>query len=73
MVIQTSRRIPLFIEIDVEDVKGLVCTVNSITSNNEIHVTMNRVFGRKKAPGPPPPSLSEASAGVGTNIEGLDG
>ena len=25
---------------------------------------MNRVFGRKKAPGPPPPSLGEASQGV---------
>jgi hypothetical protein len=34
---------------------------------------MNRVFGRKKAPGPPPPSLGEASAGVGNHIEGMDG
>ena len=34
---------------------------------------MNRVFGRKKAPGPPPPSLSEASAGVGNHMEGMDG
>jgi hypothetical protein len=34
---------------------------------------MNRVFGKKKAPGPPPPSLGEASAGVGGHIEGMDG
>lgn len=34
---------------------------------------MNRVFGKKKAPGPPPPSLGDASAGIGNNIEGMDG
>lgn len=33
---------------------------------------MNRVFGRKKAPGPPPPSLGEASSGVGTQMESMD-
>ncbi|KAL3795222.1 hypothetical protein HJC23_008307 [Cyclotella cryptica] len=33
---------------------------------------MNRVFGKKKAPGPPPPSLGDASSGVGSQIEGLD-
>jgi hypothetical protein len=34
---------------------------------------MNRVFGRKKAPGPPPPSLGEASAGVGGRLDSIDG
>jgi hypothetical protein len=34
---------------------------------------MNRVFGKKKAPGPPPPSLGDASSGVGNQIEGMDG
>ena len=34
---------------------------------------MNRVFGRKKAPGPPPPSLGEASSGVGNQMESMDG
>jgi hypothetical protein len=38
-----------------------------------LQIDMNRVFGRKKAPGPPPPSLGEASAGVGNHIEGMDG
>mmetsp|Transcript_21618 Transcript_21618/g.36727 ORF Transcript_21618/g.36727 Transcript_21618/m.36727 type:complete len:231 (-) Transcript_21618:227-919(-) len=33
---------------------------------------MNRVFGRKKAPGPPPPSLGEASQGVGGRMESID-
>lgn len=33
---------------------------------------MNRVFGRKKAPGPPPPSLGEASTGVGNHMEEMD-
>mmetsp|Transcript_4554 Transcript_4554/g.11477 ORF Transcript_4554/g.11477 Transcript_4554/m.11477 type:complete len:231 (+) Transcript_4554:277-969(+) len=33
---------------------------------------MNRVFGRKKAPGPPPPSLGEASSGVGNHMESMD-
>lgn len=33
---------------------------------------MNRVFGRKKAPGPPPPSLGEASQGVGGRVESMD-
>jgi hypothetical protein len=34
---------------------------------------MNRVFGKKKAPGPPPPSLDEASAGLGERVENMDG
>ena len=34
---------------------------------------MNRVFGKKKASGPPAPSLSEASSGVGNQMENLDG
>lgn len=34
---------------------------------------MNRVFGKKKTQGPPPPSLGEASAGVGNHIDGMDG
>ncbi len=34
---------------------------------------MNRVFGRKKAPGPPPPSLGEASSSVGQHMNSMDG
>ena len=34
---------------------------------------MNRVFGRKKAPGPPAPSLGEASTGVGNHMDSMDG
>lgn len=34
--------------------------------------TMNRVFGKKKAPGPPPPSLDHASAGIGGRIDNMD-
>ncbi len=34
---------------------------------------MNRVFGRKKAPGPPAPSLDEASGSVGNQMESMDG
>lgn len=34
---------------------------------------MNRVFGRKKAPGPPAPSLDEASGSVGNHMESMDG
>jgi charged multivesicular body protein 5 len=33
---------------------------------------MNRVFGKKKAPGPPPPSLDDASAGLGGRITTMD-
>jgi charged multivesicular body protein 5 len=33
---------------------------------------MNRVFGKKKAPGPPPPSLDDASSGLGGRIETMD-
>lgn len=33
---------------------------------------MNRVFGRKKAPPPPAPSLGEASTGVGNQMAGMD-
>merc|ERR1719232_1035494 len=33
---------------------------------------MNRVFGRKKAPGPPPPSLGDASSGVGNQMASMD-
>jgi charged multivesicular body protein 5 len=33
---------------------------------------MNRVFGKKRAPGPPPPSLTEASTGVGNQMDSLD-
>jgi charged multivesicular body protein 5 len=33
---------------------------------------MNRVFGKKRAPGPPPPSLAEASTGVGDRMGSLD-
>ena len=34
---------------------------------------MNRVFGKKKAPGPPPPSLDDASSGLGGRMETMDG
>lgn len=43
------------------------------TSNGQFTDRMNRVFGKKKAPGPPPPSLGDASSGVGNQIEGMDG
>jgi len=33
---------------------------------------MNRVFGKKRAPGAPPPSLTEASTGVGNQMDSLD-
>mmetsp|Transcript_27274 Transcript_27274/g.41248 ORF Transcript_27274/g.41248 Transcript_27274/m.41248 type:complete len:221 (+) Transcript_27274:167-829(+) len=33
---------------------------------------MNRIFGKKKAAGPPPPSLQEASNGIGSRVEGMD-
>mmetsp|Transcript_3781 Transcript_3781/g.5158 ORF Transcript_3781/g.5158 Transcript_3781/m.5158 type:complete len:216 (+) Transcript_3781:89-736(+) len=33
---------------------------------------MNRVFGKKKAKGPPAPSLSEASTSVGGRVDDLD-
>lgn len=33
---------------------------------------MNRVFGRKKAPGPPAPSLGDASTGVGNHMDSMD-
>lgn len=33
---------------------------------------MNRVFGKKKAPGPPPPSLGDASSGVGNQMDSMD-
>jgi len=33
---------------------------------------MNRVFGRKKAPGPPAPSLGDASAGVGNHMDSME-
>lgn len=33
---------------------------------------MKRVFGQKKAPGPPPPSLSEASSSIGKRVDDLD-
>jgi charged multivesicular body protein 5 len=33
---------------------------------------MNRVFGKKKAPGPPPPSLTEASSGIGGRMSAVD-
>lgn len=33
---------------------------------------MNRVFGRKKAPGPPAPSLGDASTGVGNHMGSMD-
>lgn len=33
---------------------------------------MNRVFGKKKAPGPPPPTLDEASSGLGGRIDSMD-
>ncbi len=34
---------------------------------------LNRVFGKKKAPGPPPPSLGEASSSVGQHMNSMDG
>ena len=34
---------------------------------------MNRVFGKKKKAGPPPPSLSDASSGIGQRVDGTDG
>lgn len=33
---------------------------------------MNRVFGKKKAPGPPPPTLTDASSGVGGRVDSID-
>jgi len=33
---------------------------------------MKRVFGKKKAEGPPAPSLDQASAGIGSRIESMD-
>ncbi len=33
---------------------------------------MNRVFGKKKAPGPPAPSLGEASEGMDKRVGGID-
>mmetsp|Transcript_8153 Transcript_8153/g.14752 ORF Transcript_8153/g.14752 Transcript_8153/m.14752 type:complete len:231 (-) Transcript_8153:1265-1957(-) len=33
---------------------------------------MNRVFGRKKAPGPPAPTLGEASSGVSGQMDSMD-
>jgi len=33
---------------------------------------MNRVFGKKKAPGPPPPSLGEASSGMNERMTSMD-
>jgi charged multivesicular body protein 5 len=33
---------------------------------------MKRVFGQKKAPGPPPPSLAEASSSIGKRVDDLD-
>lgn len=35
--------------------------------------TMDRIFGKKKAPGPPPPSLDEASAGLDGRLGNMDG
>jgi len=35
-------------------------------------IEMKRVFGKKKAPGPPPKTLEQASAGLGTRSDGLD-
>ena len=34
---------------------------------------MNRVFGKKKAPGPPAPTLAEASEGMDGRVGGIDG
>ena len=34
---------------------------------------MNRIFGKTKDPGPPPPSLGEASEGLGKRTEHVDG
>mmetsp|Transcript_9979 Transcript_9979/g.13002 ORF Transcript_9979/g.13002 Transcript_9979/m.13002 type:complete len:224 (-) Transcript_9979:354-1025(-) len=33
---------------------------------------MNRIFGKKKAPGPPPPSLDDASSGLGGRVDAID-
>mmetsp|Transcript_1307 Transcript_1307/g.1985 ORF Transcript_1307/g.1985 Transcript_1307/m.1985 type:complete len:221 (+) Transcript_1307:156-818(+) len=33
---------------------------------------MNRIFGKKKAAGPPPPSLQDASQGIGNRVEAMD-
>eukprot|EP00567_Pseudictyota_dubia_P000190 CAMPEP_0197465090 /NCGR_PEP_ID=MMETSP1175-20131217/64359_1 /TAXON_ID=1003142 /ORGANISM="Triceratium dubium, Strain CCMP147" /LENGTH=224 /DNA_ID=CAMNT_0043001095 /DNA_START=548 /DNA_END=1222 /DNA_ORIENTATION=- len=33
---------------------------------------MKRVFGKKKAAGPPPPSLADASGGIGKRMDGID-
>ena len=33
---------------------------------------MKRVFGQKKAPGPPPPTLSDASSSIGKRVDDLD-
>jgi len=33
---------------------------------------MKRVFGKKKAPGPPPPTLGQASASLGKRTDGID-
>eukprot|EP00549_Striatella_unipunctata_P012094 CAMPEP_0118691966 /NCGR_PEP_ID=MMETSP0800-20121206/10993_1 /TAXON_ID=210618 ORGANISM="Striatella unipunctata, Strain CCMP2910" /NCGR_SAMPLE_ID=MMETSP0800 /ASSEMBLY_ACC=CAM_ASM_000638 /LENGTH=219 /DNA_ID=CAMNT_0006589843 /DNA_START=135 /DNA_END=794 /DNA_ORIENTATION=+ len=33
---------------------------------------MNRIFGKKKAPGPPPPSLTQASDGMGSRMDSMD-
>jgi charged multivesicular body protein 5 len=33
---------------------------------------MNRVFGKKKAPGPPPPTLNDASSSISSQIDTLD-
>lgn len=33
---------------------------------------MNRIFGKKKAAGPPPPSLQDASNGIGSRVEAMD-
>ena len=33
---------------------------------------MHRLFGKKKAPGPPPPTLADASSSVGNRVGALD-
>jgi len=33
---------------------------------------MNRILGKKKAAGPPPPNLQDASAGIGNRVEAMD-
>lgn len=33
---------------------------------------MNRIFGKKKAPGPPAPSLQDASQGIGGRVDAMD-